>query len=253
MSSIISDLKMADEDKSDERELIEFYFNRGYQYKHIVLMLDKQHGKKMNLRTLQRRLKDYGLSRRESFDEDLVRSLITREIESGPGSLHGYRSMWHVLRLRYQLNVPRRIVETLMKEIDPNGVRRRKQRCLKRRTYLSAGPNFTWHIDGYDKLKPFGFSIHGCVDGFSRRVMWLEVQRSNKNPRAVAKYFLECVEACGGCPTRVYTDPGTENGIIAAMQSYLRSQGDDDYSGSRAHKYVPSTSNQRTECYWSFF
>lgn len=157
--------------------------------------------------------------------------------------------MWHVLRLRYQLNVPRRIVESLVKEIYPNGVRRRKQRCLKRRTYLSAGSNFTWHIDVYDKLKPFGFSIHGCVDGFSRWVMWLEVQRSNNSPRAVAKYLLECVEACGGCPTRVYT----ENGIITAMQSYLRSQGDYDYSESRTHKYVPSTSNQRIECYWSFF
>ena len=169
MSSIISDLKMADEDKSDERELIEFYFNRGYQYKHIVLMLDKQHGKKMNLRTLQRRLKDYGLSRRESFDEDLVRSLITREIESGPGSLHGYRSMWHVLRLRYQLNVPRRIVETLMKEIDPNGVRRRKQRCLKRRTYLSAGPN-----SAFQCLQTLT-SLCACVREWLAKAIWLPV------------------------------------------------------------------------------
>ena len=22
-----------------------------------------------------------------------------------------------------------------------------------------------WHIDGYDKLKPYGFPIHGCIDG----------------------------------------------------------------------------------------
>ncbi len=29
----------------------------------------------------------------------------------------------------------------------------------------SQGPNHVWHIDGYDKLKPFGFPIHGCVDG----------------------------------------------------------------------------------------
>ena len=23
-----------------------------------------------------------------------------------------------------------------------------------------------WHVDGYDKLKPFGFPIHGCIDGY---------------------------------------------------------------------------------------
>ena len=32
---------------------------------------------------------------------------------------------------------------------------------------------------------------NGCVDGSSRRIIWLEVQRSNKNPRLVAKYFLK--------------------------------------------------------------
>ena len=28
-------------------------------------------------------------------------------------------------------------------------------------------PNFLWHCDGYDKLKPFGIAIHGCIDGYS--------------------------------------------------------------------------------------
>lgn len=23
-----------------------------------------------------------------------------------------------------------------------------------------------WHCDGYDKLKPFGLPIHGCIDGY---------------------------------------------------------------------------------------
>ena len=30
-----------------------------------------------------------------------------------------------------------------------------------------------WHIDGYDKLKPYGFCVHGAIDGFSRRIMWI--------------------------------------------------------------------------------
>ena len=39
---------------------------------------------------------------------------------------------------------------------------------------------------GYDKLKPYGFPIHGAVDGFSRRILWLEVTRSNNDPKVVA-------------------------------------------------------------------
>ncbi len=32
-------------------------------------------------------------------------------------------------------------------------------------------------------------------------------------------------KAARGCPTRVYTDPSTENGLIAGMQCYLRAEG----------------------------
>ena len=28
------------------------------------------------------------------------------------------------------------------------------------------GPNYVWHTDGLDKLKPYGFAVHGCIDGY---------------------------------------------------------------------------------------
>ena len=28
------------------------------------------------------------------------------------------------------------------------------------------GPNYVWHCDGMGKLKPYGFAIHGCIDGY---------------------------------------------------------------------------------------
>ena len=33
------------------------------------------------------------------------------------------------------------------------------------------GPNFLWHLDGYDKLSPYNFCIHGCIDGYSHAVV----------------------------------------------------------------------------------
>ena len=74
---------------------------------------------------------------------------------------------------------------------------------------------------GYDKLKPYGFSIHGCICGYSRRIIWLELVKSNNNPKIPARLYLDAVERVKGCPCVVRSDCGTEN-IIAGMQSYFR-------------------------------
>ena len=66
-------------------------------------------------------------------------------------------------------------VRLALKSIDPDGVARRSKHRLKRRKYISCGPNYVWHIDGNDKLKPFGFCIHAGIDGFSRKILWLKV------------------------------------------------------------------------------
>lgn len=72
-----------------------------------------------------------------------------------------------------------------------------------------------------DKLKRFGFAIHGCIDGYSnivskkyqyyvyfycidilvkdtRKVLWLRVAKSNNDPRIIAYYYLECVKQLQG-------------------------------------------------------
>lgn len=55
-------------------------------------------------------------------------------------------------------------------------------------------------------------------DGYSRRILWLEVGSSNNNPRIVGKYFLDCVVQVKGTPRICRGDAGTENVNIAAMQ-----------------------------------
>ena len=46
---------------------------------------------------------------------------------------------------------------------------------MVRRIYCSNGPNDVWHCDGYDKIKQYGFPIHGGVDGFSRKILWFYI------------------------------------------------------------------------------
>ena len=101
-----------------------------------------------------------------------------------------------------------------------------------------------WHADGYDKLAPYRFPIHGCIDGFSRKVIWLYITRSNSYPDNIAAYYLDAVRELGGCPRQLITDIRTDNGTIAGIQCFFLDNPD-------AHKYVPSPRNQRIEAWWA--
>ena len=67
----------------------------------------------------------------------------------------------------------------------------------------------------------YGFPIHGCIDGFSRKMLWLQLSRSNNNPQVILRFFVDAVDACGGCPRKLRTDCWTENGLVAAAQCYF--------------------------------
>ena len=108
-------------------------------------------------------------------------------------------------------------------------------------------------FSGYDKLKPFGFPIHGAIDGFSRRILWLKVVRSNNLPAVPAWLFVNCVKEIDGCPVLLRTDAGTENTLMAAAQCYFRRNGTDEFNGNRSHRRGSSPSNQRIESWWSVF
>ncbi|KAF3842919.1 hypothetical protein F7725_001768, partial [Dissostichus mawsoni] len=141
----------------------------------------------------------------------------------------------------------------LMRELDPSGVELRSNRRFVRRTYSSEGPNHVWHVDGYDKLKPYGLAISGCIDGYSRKVLWLKCGATNNDPGVIAQNYIRCVTEHGVIPMRLRTDCGTENGTMAAIQCALRSRHSDNFAGAASHMYGSSTANQRIESWWSYF
>lgn len=132
----------------------------------------------------------------------------------------GYRHIWHTLQRR-GIQVPRFVVQELMQYLDPEGCELRRVNRLRRRVYHNAGPNAVWHVDGYDKLKSYGFLIHGCINGWSRKVLWLVVTRSNNYPDNIALYYLDAVKQYRGCSVELDTDLGTENGTMAAIQAFF--------------------------------
>ena len=178
-------------------EAIRFYYGKNFKYKLILECLEKYHNIKICKRTLITKLPEYGLGRRRyNANDEQARACIEREIREN-GNLVGYRAMWRKLQSKYGIRVRRITVQNILKDVDPEGSAARKAHKLQRREYLNPGPNFTWHADGYDKLKQFGFPIHGCIDGFSRKILWLEIVRTNNNPRVVAELFLNCVKSHG--------------------------------------------------------
>lgn len=122
-----------------------------------------------------------------------------------------------------------------------------------RRTYHSMGPNYMWHVDSYDRVKPFGLALSGCIDGFSSWIMWLVCGANNNNPLVITYNYIQCAKSVGVIPMRLRTDLGTENGTMAAIQCTLRHHHTDYFAGESSHSYGSSAGNQRIESWWSFF
>eukprot|EP00111_Clytia_hemisphaerica_P011824 TCONS_00034751-protein len=237
-------------DVGDIENLVVQYFNRGYDYEEILLSLTELHSITISIRKLHRILRRLNLYRRKhGSDTRLVISFINRQLE-GSGSSLGYRLM-HQRCVQNGIRTTRKNVALILKSLDPEGVERRTRNVLRRRQYWSNGPNYVWHLDRYDKLKPYGFGIHGAIDGFSRRIIWLKVAVSNKDPAVVSNFYLDAVQNLSGIPRKVVGDRGTENIYIAAAQRFLRRSGNDQSAGEMSFKYGKSITNQRIEAWWS--
>lgn len=168
-------------------ELIQIYFSLGLSHKEILVYLQEINQKKISLRSLKRRLKRLKLYRRKNYStfEDLV--VFFQEQLNSAGNLHGYR-WFHLKCLQNGFVVTQDIVRQLLLCLDPQGVELRKRKRLRRRQYANKGPNYLWHLDSYDKLKPYGICINGCIDGFSRQIIWLQAGKTSNNPR-VSNYL----------------------------------------------------------------
>jgi hypothetical protein len=136
----------------------------------------------------------------------------------------------------------RQVVQT--HDADNHAIRcQRKQKRITRRAYSSPGVNFAWHMDGWHKLVAYGFVVHGCIDGFSRFLIFLHASTNNKSS-TVARLFHDAVYEYG-CPAHVRIDKGGENFRVAIMQSMMR-----DIDTVKSVIVGKSTHNQKIERSW---
>ena len=234
----------------NREDIIRFYYQSGYTIDEIIGFLALRHGIALSKRQLHRILRRMDLRRiqNESNLIDIV-TAIASEL-SGSGRDIGYRAMRLRLLTDHRLLATNETVRLALSLLDSEGVMARRSRRIRRRTYFNSGPNFALHVDGWDKLKPFGISVHGAIDGYSRKIIWLKACDSNKKPSYVSRFYLDYVRAINGVPVVVYADRGTENSLLRDLQYALRWNHQDRFQGLSSFLYGSSTRNTRIERFW---
>ncbi len=121
-------------------------------------------------------------------------------------------------------------------------VEQRRKGRIHRRVYNVQGPHHLWHLDGNHKLRDFHLVIHGCIDGFSRNVIYLKVS-DNNCASTVYDFFVQGTQDyC--IPSRIRTDKGGENVRVADWMISNRGMGRNSVIAGR------SVHNQRIERLW---
>ena len=135
----------------------------------------------VSARTLQRALSQLQYTRRQVYqptDAEILQVMEAHRHDTA--ELVGAVLMLSVLpEMHPDWRVPRERMRQLLHVLNPEAVAFRQAIHVHPRIYRSRGPDDTWHLDQHDKLKPYGFPLHGCIDGYSRKILWLVVVPSN--------------------------------------------------------------------------
>ncbi|OAV89680.1 hypothetical protein PTTG_07113 [Puccinia triticina 1-1 BBBD Race 1] len=129
----------------------------------------------------------------------------------------------------------------------------RLRHACKRRIFQTHGPNHIWSANGHDKWKPYGITIYGFIDAWSRKILGMYAHVTNNDPKHIDIYFLQLVANAGGVPLKLTTDSGTETPDMATHMIQLTQR----YAGitfeeAQTHMhYTKSTHNQKIESLWS--
>ncbi|XP_074632936.1 uncharacterized protein LOC141891824 isoform X2 [Acropora palmata] len=196
--------------------------------------------------TLKRRLQEFDVKYYRKENPMDVFEAVLCELDSARKNI-GIRTMQMRLRIHHNLLITRDDVHHVMTILDYPAMQMRKKGVLKRRVFYSKGSNWVWSVDGNDKLKNFGLYIHGAMDTFSRRLLWLHIYTSNKDPRVIAHYYFKFIKEEKVFPCCTRSDHGAEVSILAQCQIFLRRNHEDENALNEAHRRGPSQLNQELQ------
>ena len=166
--------------------------------------------------------------------DDIIRDIKVEHPNDGEVLMAGHLAVRHI-------HVPRYRLRAAIRRLDPVGTEERRRTTISRRVYSVDGPNKIWHYDGHHKLIRWRMVTHGCIDGYSRTIVYLHCS-TNNTASTVLSHFIDAVRQYG-LPKRVRSDLGGEN---VDVWHYMISQYRDEsvvITGSSTH-------NERIERLW---
>ena len=220
-------------------EMLEDLRGFGFSWRKIAKLLG------VSRWTVHRRVKEFGLQSLSEFslmsDDEL--DAIISDYMNRHGNTTGQAYMTGYLR-SLGLRVQRSRVRESISRLDPVNSALRWGVVVTRRKYHVPWPNSLWHIDGHHSLIRWGIVVHGCIDGYSRRIIFLECS-SNNLSQTVLSLFLNAIERDRGLwPSRIRVDRGVENVLVCDAMVEARGENRGSFiAGSSTH-------NQRIERLW---
>ncbi|KAM8726521.1 uncharacterized protein AB9X84_002922 [Acanthopagrus schlegelii] len=185
-------------------------------------------------------MKSFQISARKRFTlisdanlEEHVRRLHNQFPRSGSEMMRAYLHAEGIV-------VPRRRVRETLNRIDPVAAAQRWSQTVARRTYRVPFPNSLWHIDGHMRLIRWGFVTHAGIDGNTRLITYINCS-TDKKALTVLTYFVRAT-CLYGLLSRVRSDHGGENSLVALLRNLLQ--------GQARHITGRSVHNQRIERLW---
>ena len=139
-----------------------YYIKPRLRYRDILKIINFGHSRVISMRQLKAICYNLNPRRTVISDRDLT-ELVSNELSSSLSKV-GYRQFTEIVNINYDLNIAKDRVTRILRIVDPDRVMERRQRAIKRRLYHCDGPFDVVHIDGNDKLKRFGFAIHGAME-----------------------------------------------------------------------------------------
>ena len=185
--------------------------------------------------TLWRRFTEMGVpmnwyTNLSDIELDSVMEILVRDFPR-----NGIVMLWGQLRCMNIIVTRQRVRDSLMR-VAPQFVHLRRSRTIHRHIYNVPSPNFLWHIDGLHCLIRWKIVIHGGIDGYSRKIVYLHASDNNR-ANTVFQLFQEAIHK-HGLPSRVRSDMGGENIDVARAMVTLRG------TGRRSHITGSSVHNQ---------
>uniref|UniRef100_A0A3Q3LWI2 Integrase catalytic domain-containing protein n=1 Tax=Labrus bergylta TaxID=56723 RepID=A0A3Q3LWI2_9LABR len=218
------------------REQIQLLLTQGFTVRAMARMLG------CSSSYLHKKMKSFQISARKRFTsiseihlEEHIRRLHNQFPRSGSEMMRAY------LRAEGIVVQRRRVRETLNR-IDPAAAAQRWSQTVARRTYHVPFPNSLWHIDGHMRLIRWGFVTHAGIDGNSRLITYINCS-TNNTALTVLTNFVRAT-CLYGLPSRVRSDRGGENTLVALLMNLLQGQ------GHAGHIAGQSVHNQRIERLW---